>query len=254
MKVIVKMEDKDFKITLIKALEQKANSDNSYETDGMWEVIMVLPHCNVYIEETYLYTYQDWDTYCTILHIQAPIDKQDIFNSQNNNIFQIAKKIYKRQGDNLLTSVDIGILVEHYEIIDFSTISLTEVIEKAISDAELLMAEGKYNSAFDRVHTAFHGYLRKLLDNKGVAYEESDTLSQLYTKIHTMLHSNISSTEIAELVKKSLRSASGVIAAINEMRNKHSLSHPNDDLLQAREAKFAIRLVKDLSDYINNLI
>lgn len=248
------MDDKNFKITLIKALEQKANSDIAYETDKMWEVIMSLPHCNVYLEETYLYTYRDWNTYCTILHIQAPIDKQEIFNSQSDNIFQIAKKIYGRQGDNLLTNVEIGILVEHYEVIDFSTISLTEVIEKAISDAELLMGEGKYDSAFDRVHTAFHGYLRKLLDTKDVAYEESDTLSQLYAKLHTELSSNISSNEIAELVKKSLRSASGVIAAINEMRNRHSLSHPNDDLLQARESEFAIRLIKDLSDYINKII
>lgn len=215
---------------------------------------MSLPQCNVYLEETYLYTYQDWNTYCTILHIQAPIEKQKIFNSKKDDIFQIAKKIYGRQGDNLLTSVDIGILVEHYELIDFSTISLTEVIGKAISDAELLMGEGKYDSAFDRIHTAFHGYLRKLLDNKGVAYVESDTLSQLYTKLHTELSSNIGSTEIAELVKRSLRSASGVIAAINEMRNKHSLSHPNNDLLQKREAEFAIRLIKDLSDYINKVI
>lgn len=248
------MNDKSFKITLIKALEQKANSDKQFGSDKMWEIIMSLPRCNVYLEETSLYTYQDWNTYCTILHIQAPIDKQEIFHSQNDKIFQIAKKIYGRQGDNLLTSVDIGILVEHYEVIDFSVISLTEVIGKAVSDAELLMGEGKYDSAFDRVHTAFHGYLRKLLDNKNVDYEESDTLSQLYTKLHTELSSNIDSTEISELVKKSLRSASGIIASINEMRNRHSLSHPNDDLLQKREAEFAIRLIKDLSVYINNVI
>lgn len=248
------MNDSSFKITLIKALEQKANSDKSFGTDEIWEIIMTLPRCNVYLEETYLYTHQDWNTYCTILHIQAPIEKQDIFASQNNNILQIAKKIYGRQGDNLLTSVDIGILVEHYKVIDFTSISLTEVIEKAIADAELMMGQGKYDSAFDRVHTAFHGYLRKVLDNKGVTYEESDTLSQLYTKLHTELSSQIGSTEIAELVKKSLRSASGVIAAINEMRNRHSLSHPNDDLLQKREAEFAIKLIKDLSDYINSII
>ena len=248
------MNDKDFKITLIKALEHKANSDVEFKNDKMWEIIMTLPRCNVYLEETSLYTYQDWNTYCTILHIQAPIAKQNLFTSQKNNIFQIAKMIYGRQGDNLLTSVDIGILVEHYEVIDFSTISLTEVIGKAISDAELLMEQGKYDSAFDRVHTAFHGYLRKLLDNKSVDYEESDTLSQLYTKLHTELSSKMGSTEIAELVKKSLRSASGIIAAINEMRNRHSLSHPNDDLLQKREAEFAIKLIKDLSDYINSII
>lgn len=248
------MNDKDFKITLIKALEHRANEDWKFGTDTMWEVIMTLPCCNVYIEETGLFTRRQWDTYCSILHIQAPIDKQDSFIAERENVLDIAESIYGRQGDNYLTSVDIGILVEHYDVIDFSSISLTEVISKAIADAELLMEQGKYDSAFDRIHTAFHGYLRKVLDNKQVTYEESDTLSQLYSKLHTEVGENIGSTEIAELVKKSLRSASGAIAAINEMRNRHSLSHPNDDLLQKREAIFAIKLVKDISDYINSII
>ena len=46
------MDDKSFKITLIKALEHRANADWTFGTDKMWEVIMTLPRCNVYIEET----------------------------------------------------------------------------------------------------------------------------------------------------------------------------------------------------------
>ena len=248
------MNDNHFKNTLIKALEQKANTDVNFDTGEIWEIIMALPQCNVYLEETSLYSYEEWNTYCTILHVQAPIEKQSVFMSQTDKILQIAKKMYGRQGDNILTGVDIGILVETYEVIDFSTISLTDVIGKAISDAELLMRQGKYDSAFDRVHTAFHGYLRKILDNKQVTYDESETLSQLYTKLHKEISSTMGSSEIAELMKKSLRSASGMISAINEMRNRHSLSHPNDNLLQNREAELTIKLVKDLSDYINSII
>lgn len=147
--VHVKMNDKDFKNTLIKVFEKKANSDINFETDDVWDVIITLPRCNVYLEETSLYTYQDWNTYCTILHIQVPLEKQDIFITQKDKICQIAKEIYGRQGDNLLTNVEIGILVEHYEVIDFSVISLTEVIKNAVSDAEVLMGQGKYDSAFD---------------------------------------------------------------------------------------------------------
>lgn len=248
------MNDNDFKITLIKALEHRANLDKNFGTNEMWKIIMTLPRCNVYLEETYIYTYQDWNTYCTVLHIQVPMDLQDLFYSQLEDLLQVAKKIYGRQGDNLLTSIDIGILIENYNVIDFSTISLTVVIEKAVADAEILMGEGKYDSAFDRIHTAFHGYIRKILDNKGVPYEESDTLCQLYSKLHAEISSNIGSAEIAELIRTSLRSASGMISSINEMRNRHSLSHPNDDLLQKREAEFSIKLVKVLSDYINRII
>lgn len=69
-------------------------------------------------------------------------------------------------------------LLVHHETIDLSGMSVTNVVTKAIEDADLFMREGKYDSAFDRVHTAFHGYLRWKLDNLGVKYEESDTLHQ----------------------------------------------------------------------------
>lgn len=166
----------------------------------------------------------------------------------------MAESIYGRQGDNYLTDINIGILIEHYEIIDFSTISLTEVISKAIADAELLMSQGKYDSSFDRIHTAFHGYLRKVLENRGVSYEESDTLSQLYNKLHTDISARIGSAPISDLIKTTMRSASGVVTSINDLRNRHSLAHPNDELLKEREAVFVIKLIKDLSEYINSIV
>lgn len=248
------LNDNDFKLTLIKALEGSANRDFTFGTDSMWEVILTLPSCNLYIEETGLFTYVQWNTYCSILHIQVPIDKQECFIKEKDNILGVAKSIYGKQGDNFLTDIDIGILIEHYEVIDFSSISLTEVIDKAIADAELFMQQGKYDSAFDRIHTAFHGYLRKLLDNKKVAYEESDTLSQLYTKLHTKINAEIGSSAIADLIKTTLRSASGIISSMNDLRNRHSLSHPNDDLLDKREAEMVIALIKTVSDYINKVI
>lgn len=248
------VNDRDFKLTLIKALEKRANSDFTFGTDSMWEVIMTLPSCNLYIEETGLFTRVQWNTYCSILHIQVPISKQECFIREKDNILGIAESIYGRQGDNLLTHIDIGILIEHYEVIDFSAISLTEVIEKAIADAELFMTQGKYDSAFDRVHTAFHGYLRKILDNKKVDYEESDTLSQLYTKLHTKINVEIGSSSIADLIKTTLRSASGIISSMNDLRNRHSLSHPNNNLLDKREAEMVIALIKIVSDYINKVI
>ena len=143
-----------------------------------------------------------------------------------NFVLDVAQQLFGRQADQYLTDIDIGILVEHYEIIDFSEISLTQVISKAINDAELLMQQGKYDSAFDRIHTAFHGYLRKVLDNRNVSYEESDTLNQLYNKLHSDICNK--SLLVPWLFNKTtLRSGSGIISSMNDMRNRHSLSHPN---------------------------
>lgn len=248
------MDDASFKVTLVKALEHRANVDRLFGTAKMWEVILSLPQCNLFIEETGIFSRREWDTYCSILHIQVPLDKQDSFNTKKDEIFEIAESIYGKQGNNYLTSIDIGILIEHYEVIDFSSLSLTAVISKAISDAELLMAQGRYDSAFDRIHTAFHGYMRKVLDNRSIAYDESDTLSQLYTKLHTDISSRMAPSPIADLLRTTLRSASGIVAAFNDMRNRHSLAHPNNDLLSVREAKLAINLIRIVSDYINSIV
>lgn len=248
------LEDNNFKITLIKALEQRAKKDYQFGSDDMSRVILSLPQSNLYIEETGLFTRVQWNTYCSILHIQVPLDKQQSYINESKKILDIAQSIYGRQEDNLLTDIDIGILVENNEIVDFSSISITNVIEKAVADAEMFMGEGKYDSAFDRIHTAFHGYLRKILENKQVEYEESDTLSQLYTKLHSKIEEEICDPEIAELVKKTIRSASGVITAINDIRNRHSLSHPNQSIIEKREAEFVIHIVKDVSDYIARVI
>lgn len=248
------LNDRDFKITLIKALEWEAGKADASGKESLVKIARLLPICNIFLEETGIFTRREWDTYCTILHIQAPIDRQDLLESQKHIIQSVAEKLYGRQGDNYLTAVEIGILVEHYESVDLSVIAVTKIISQAISDAELFMKEGKYNSAFDRVHTAFHGYLRKTLYDMNVLYEESETLSQLYNKLHAKIITHISSPHIAGLVKTLIRSASGIISSVNDIRNKHSLAHPNEEIIAEREALLAIRIIGDLSDYIDSIL
>ena len=59
---------------------------------------------------------------------------------------------------------------------------------------------------------------------------------------------------MAGLIKTLIRSASGVISSINDIRNRHSLSHPNEEIIGEREALLAIRIIKELSNYINEVI
>lgn len=58
---------------------------------------------------------------------------------------------------------------------------------------------------------------------------------------------------MGERVKKILRSANGMVVAINEIRNNNSIAHPNEDLIQEREAKLVIRLVNVVVDYIEDI-
>ena len=242
------MNDVDFRNTLIKALEL-----DSHPMRDKAQILSTLLKSNTYIEYTSIFTRREWNTYCAFLHIQVPVESYEMMKRNENKILSVAEKIFGRQGDHFLTDIETGIIVVSHEVIDFSGISLTDAISKAIEDAEIFMSDGKYDSAFDRVHTAFHGYLRKKLDDLGESYEESDTLNQLYNKLHSYVSTNIT-TDISGLIKTTLRSASGVINSINELRNRHSLAHPNESIISIREAQLCIRLVKELSDYIEKVV
>lgn len=242
------MNDIDFKNTLIKALEL----DKSPMIDKA-EILSTLLKSNAYIEYTGLFTYREWNTYRAYLHIQVPVENYELIKNNELQILTVASRIFGRQGDHFLTDIETGIIISKNEVIDFTDISVTDVITKAIEDAELFMSNGKYDSAFDRVHTAFHGYLRKKLDDIGETYEESDTLNQLYNKLHIYVSANIASDQ-SGIIKTTLRSASGIINSINDLRNRHSLVHPNESIISVREAKLCMKLIKELSDYIEKVI
>lgn len=246
------MTDQELKNTLIKSIEVTVTTPYI----DTYELLRTLKKSNIYIEYTSIYTRTTWDTYCAVLHVQVPIDDYKEINQKNymDLLLEEGIKIFGKDDDYRLTDVEIGLLPEKNDIIDFSNILCSEVIDKAIEDAELFMREGKYSSAIDRVHTAFHGYLRKKLDEIGVAYEESNTLSQLYSKFHSNIATarNLSD-DMDELIRTSLRSSSGIVSAINDIRNRHSLSHPNDEIIDEKEAKFCISIVKNIVDYIDSI-
>ena len=143
---------------------------------------------------------------------------------------------------------------DNSEDINFQSIATkSNSIQKAVDDAEGFIREGKYDSAFDRVHTAFHGYLRQVISKHGIGYSSSDSLPALFSKLHSFYGSAITPADVGERIKSILRSASGMINAVNELRNNNTVSHPNGQLIQAREAQLAIRLVRAIVDYIEDI-
>ena len=68
-----------------------------------------------------------------------------------------------------------------------------------------------------------------------------------------MLAENITPQEVADLVKTTIRSGSGVISSINDIRNRYSLAHPNEVIINKREAEFTLQMIKVITDYINKV-
>ncbi len=126
--------------------------------------------------------------------------------------------------------------------VDFTRITTrSEIVKKAVDDAHMFIREGKYDSAIDRVHTAVHGYLRDMLRMYGVQFKEDDSIPALFSKLLSAYDSVIEPVVVAGRIKSVLRSAGGIMNAINELRNNNSVAHPNEQLIKEREAKLEIR-------------
>lgn len=117
----------------------------------------------------------------------------------------------------------------------------------ALSDAEEAIQKGKYESAVDRLHTTLHGYVKSILDKHSIATASDENLPNMFSKLckHYELTNGIQ-----KRVGEILKSGSGMVHYINEVRNKNTPSHPNHDLIQNEEALLVVRLVEALFEYI----
>lgn len=243
------MDEKNFKITLAKTLERKFIQRATHFSEDFIDVYTTIPNCGLYIEYTGIFTRGEWNTYRAILHLQAPLSKLDIFEKYQKDILNEASQIFGKQDDYYLTDLNIDVLVEEYEIFDFSVLGLNKTLRQAINDASTLIAQGKYSSSIDRVHTALHGYLRIRLSEIGVKFEESDMMPKLFNLLYKKWE-EIENDEINEMMLKALRSASATIDALNDIRNRYSLAHPNSEIVSEDEAKFVLGLAQSIVNYI----
>lgn len=127
----------------------------------------------------------------------------------------------------------------------------SEVVFEALEDASSLVKERKAVSAVDRLHTAFHGYLRSICEQASIDFIESDDLVSLTKKIfqsHPKFQSLVRGGDIGNIAK----SLASVSTALNPIRNRVSLAHANETLLDEPEAIFVINAVKTIMTYLES--
>lgn len=127
----------------------------------------------------------------------------------------------------------------------------TEVVRRAIDDVDALLAKGGPTSAVDRVHTTLHGHLRYLCDEAGIEYDRDDSTTALLKKIrreHSALQ-NLGTR--ADDITKILNASASILDALNPVRNKASVAHPNKDLLGRDEAQLVVNAGRTLLTYLD---
>lgn len=127
-------------------------------------------------------------------------------------------------------------------------------VKRAIMDAEQLIENTGVTSAVDRVHTMLHGYLRALCDESGIGYEKKMLMSGLFRLIRKEHPAFNDVGPRKDDLEKVFRAMSGIMDAMNPIRNEGSMAHPNNLLLHPPEAALVINTAKTILDYVDTKV
>jgi len=126
-----------------------------------------------------------------------------------------------------------------------------EVVDRALRDAEILLAQAGPVSAVDRAHTALHGYLLQQCRQAEIPCEFADPNSaRLFGLIRDHHPAFASNGPWAGQVTTLLRSMGAVIGTLEPLRNRGSVAHPNEALLDQAEAMLFINCARTLLHYL----
>jgi hypothetical protein len=127
----------------------------------------------------------------------------------------------------------------------------SDVVERAIVDAETLIQKSGATSGVDRVHTTLHGYVMAACDDAGITYLPDSDLTGLF-KLLTQKHAKLQSLgPRPQDVLKIMRSFTSALDALNPIRNRASVAHPNAALLDQPEAMFVVNAARTILHYLD---
>lgn len=128
----------------------------------------------------------------------------------------------------------------------------SEVVRAALTDAATLLATSGPTSAIDRVHTALHGYLRTACIASGTQPSPDATMNDLFKVLKQQHPSFRDLGDHQEAIMKVLRALASILDALNPVRNRGSLAHPNDALLDEVDAVLFINAARTTLQYLDS--
>jgi hypothetical protein len=132
--------------------------------------------------------------------------------------------------------------------------SAGNTVIQAIRDATILLTRHGSTNAFDRVHTAFHGYLRCLCGVAGVsAGKPNPSPAELWgaLKKSAVFAAMYASQPEGHNFERLHSTLGGIVSATETLRNRTSLAHPNEELIPPDEASLAIDAMSAMVNYLN---
>ena len=125
-----------------------------------------------------------------------------------------------------------------------------EVVFEALKDAEALLKSRGPKSAVDRAHTALHGYLKRLCQNRGIVMPGDPSLTAVFKVLREKFPEFSVVFPYDTEAKRVLGSMATALDSLNTIRNRGTMAHPNELLLDDAEAMLYINLARTVMAYI----
>ena len=126
----------------------------------------------------------------------------------------------------------------------------SEVVFEALKDAEILLQSSGPKNAVDRAHTALHGYIKKLCSDRGESLPSNPSLTDAFKVLREKLPEFRAVIPHDNEAKRVFGSLSSALDSLNTIRNRGTLAHPNELLLEGAEAMLFINLSRAVLAYI----
>lgn len=127
----------------------------------------------------------------------------------------------------------------------------SEVVLRALQDAENLIQTSGPTSAVDRVHTFLHGYLIAVCDKAGIVPGERQTMVALLRRLEAEHPQLADLGPRAHDITTVLNASASILDALLPVRNQGSMAHPNAELLEEPEARLIINVGRSLLNYLD---
>jgi hypothetical protein len=154
--------------------------------------------------------------------------------------------------NNAIRFVVVDIAQDDAEAVSTPRLEITSAtVERALNDFETLASsKGGVVSGVDRIHTALHAYLETVCDDAGIQRNDDADITALFQLIRQQ-HPKLQKHPPGVEAQRMLRALAQIVDALNPVRNRKSMAHPNEELLEEPEAMLAANSVKGLLHYLN---
>jgi hypothetical protein len=208
-------------------------------------------YCDLDIDP-YLYEGTTRQRFIEIISSQEPYDQAKILRGVLER-FPVGEGPATRTQDLREQIVHIAQRLEGASPVTNPTPQISsELVSRALADAETLIQSNGATSGVDRIHTALHGYFHAACDNENIPFPQDANLTKLF-KLMRQHHPKLQDLgPRAQDIEQVLRATSAILDALNPVRNKASVAHPNSDLLGQNEAMLIINATRTMLHYFDS--